>query len=155
MRVLTGSWDKTARLWDAATGKEIRAFKGHEQPVLSVTFSPEGMRVLTGSWDNTGRLWDAVTGKEIRAFKGHKGSVNSVAFSPDGMRVLTGSADDTARLWDAVTGKEIRAFEGHEDFIDFRRLRLRWHARADRIIGRHRPPVGRGDGQGNPRLQGA
>ena len=58
MRVLTGSYDNTARLWDAATGKEIRAFSGHEQPVLSVAFSPDGMRVLTGSYDKTARLWD-------------------------------------------------------------------------------------------------
>ncbi|MGC2221365.1 MAG: hypothetical protein WA624_02820 [Methylocella sp.] len=49
---------KTARLWDAATGKEIRAFKGHEGKVLSVAFSPDGARVLTGSVDNTARLWD-------------------------------------------------------------------------------------------------
>jgi WD domain, G-beta repeat len=58
-RVLTGSEDKTARLWDAATGLEIRAFKGHEGAVNSVAFSPDGARVLTGSWDKTARLWDA------------------------------------------------------------------------------------------------
>jgi len=90
MRVLTGSYDNTARLWDAATGKEIRAFSGHEQPVLSVAFSPDGMRVLTGSYDKTARLWNAATGKQIRAFKGHEDVVTSVAFSPDGMRVNAG-----------------------------------------------------------------
>jgi DNA-binding beta-propeller fold protein YncE len=113
-RVLTGSTDNTARLWDAATGKEIRVFKGHEGGVWSVAFSRDGARVLTGSVDATARLWDAATGKEIRAFKGHEGFVRSVAFSPDGARVLTGSVDATARLWDAATGKEIRAFTGHE-----------------------------------------
>ena len=69
-RVLTGSFDKTARLWDAATGKEIRAFKGHESWVLSVAFSPDGARVLTGSADHTARLWDAATGKQIRDLQG-------------------------------------------------------------------------------------
>ncbi|MGH6937195.1 MAG: WD40 repeat domain-containing protein, partial [Methylocella sp.] len=49
-RVLTGSRDNTARLWDAATGKEIRAFTGHEDIISSVAFSPDGARVLTGSW---------------------------------------------------------------------------------------------------------
>jgi WD40 repeat protein len=103
--------DNTARLWDAATGSEVRRFEGHSSPVTSVAFSPDGMHVLTGSWDNTVRLWNAASGKEIRRFEGHS-EVTSVAFSPDG-KVLTGSADSKARLWDAATGTKIRKFEGH------------------------------------------
>lgn len=71
-RVLTGSKDGTARLWDASTGQEIRAFKGHEDRVTSVVFSPDGARVLTGSYDKTARLWDASTGQQIRTFKGDR-----------------------------------------------------------------------------------
>jgi WD40 repeat protein len=56
--VLTGSKDKTARLWDAATGQEILAFTGHRSDVTSVAFSPDGARVLTGSADKRARLWD-------------------------------------------------------------------------------------------------
>ncbi len=88
--MLTGSDDKNACLWDAATGKEIRAFKGHLATVSSVAFSPDGARVLTGSVP-TVRLWEAATGNEIRAFG--EGFFLSVAFSPDGKRVLTGSDD--------------------------------------------------------------
>jgi WD40 repeat protein len=113
-RLLAGSEDKTARIWDIATGKEVHAFNGHEEQVNSVAFDPRGALVLTGSNDKTARLWDAATGKEMRAFKGHEGAVLSVAFSPDGARVLTGSWDKTARLWDAATGKEIRAFKGED-----------------------------------------
>jgi WD40 repeat protein len=86
--VLTGSLeiDETARLWDAATGKQIRAFKGHEDAVYSVVFSPDGARVLTRSLeiDMTACLWDAATGWEIRAFKGRDLPVSSVALSPGG-----------------------------------------------------------------------
>ncbi|MFZ1681760.1 MAG: hypothetical protein WAT70_12150, partial [Rhizobiaceae bacterium] len=57
--VLTGSWDNTARLWEAATGKELRRFEGHENWVTAAAFSPDGRTVLTGSWDNTARLWEA------------------------------------------------------------------------------------------------
>ena len=64
--VLTGS-DGTARIWDAATGQEIRAFK-NESSVTSVAFSPDGAHVLTGSHDGTARIGDAATGHEIRAF---------------------------------------------------------------------------------------
>jgi tetratricopeptide (TPR) repeat protein len=57
-RVVTGSWDKTARLWDASTGTSVGAAMKHDGPVWSVAFSPDGTRVVTGSWDKTARLWD-------------------------------------------------------------------------------------------------
>jgi hypothetical protein len=108
-RVLTGSWDRTARLWDAETGTELRTFAGHAKAVESVAFSPDGRRVLTGSWDTTAKLWEAETGKELRTFSGRSGPVSAVAFSPDGARALTGG--DTAVLsWDVETGQQLRSF---------------------------------------------
>ena len=63
--VLTGSWDKTARLWDAATGQPIGPPMQHQGRVMAVAFSPDGKAVLTGSEDKTARLWDAATGQPI------------------------------------------------------------------------------------------
>jgi WD40 repeat protein len=60
--VLSGSGDKTIKLWDAATGVLIRTFEGHSGAVHSVAFSPDGARVLSGSADNTIKLWDTATG---------------------------------------------------------------------------------------------
>jgi hypothetical protein len=116
-RVVTASDDKTARLWDAVTGKEIAILRGHDNSVNSATFSPDGARVVTASDDKTARLWDAVTGKEIAILRGHDNSVNSATFSPDGARVVTASDDKTARLWDAATGKLIAVLKGHEDQV--------------------------------------
>ena len=116
-KVLTGSADKTARLWDAASGRELRQFTGHTGSVSSVAFSPDGRTVLTGSEDVTARLWDAVSGVELRQFRGHTDIVWSVAFSPDNRTVLTGSRDKTARLWDAVSGRELRQFTGHTEMV--------------------------------------
>ena len=72
-RVVTASQDKTARVWDTATGKEIAALRGHEGSISSAAFSPDGARVVTASWDKTARVWDAATGKEIAALRGHEG----------------------------------------------------------------------------------
>ena len=105
--VLTGSQDKTARLWDAATGRPIGPPLEHLGGVRAVSFSPDGKVVLTGSQDQTARLWDAATGLPIGAPLAHQGAVWAVSFSPDGKAVLTGCQDQTVRLWDVATGRPI------------------------------------------------
>ena len=65
-RLATGSYDSTARLWDASTGKELAVLKGHEFRGTSVAFSPDGTRLATGSSDNTARLW-GLSNAEIHA----------------------------------------------------------------------------------------
>jgi WD40 repeat protein len=107
-RILTASWDKTAKLWNAASGKLIAAF-AHQGAVNSAAFSPDGTRILTASADKTAKLWAAASGNVISSFS-HEGTVNAAAFSPDGTRILTASADHTAKLWDAVSGKLIASF---------------------------------------------
>ena len=70
--MVTASYDRTARVWDAATGAEIAVLKGHEDGVNSAAFSPDGTRVVTASNDKTARLWDAATGAAIAVLKGHE-----------------------------------------------------------------------------------
>ena len=89
--MLTASGDKTARLWEAESGKLLATFQGHTGPVTSAVFSPDGRRVLTASGDKTARLWEAESGKLLATFQGHTGAVWSAVFSPDGRRVLTAS----------------------------------------------------------------
>jgi len=67
---LSGSDDNTLRLWEVATGKELRILKGHLNHVNSVAFAPDGRRALSGSYDNTIKLWEVSTGKELRTFTG-------------------------------------------------------------------------------------
>jgi WD40 repeat protein/class 3 adenylate cyclase/tRNA A-37 threonylcarbamoyl transferase component Bud32 len=112
-RVLTASADKSARLWEAESGKLLGIFQGHTDKIYRAVFSPDGRRVLTASSDNTARLWEADGGKLLATFQGHTGRVQSAVFSPDGRRVLTGSGDNTARLWEAESGELLTTFQGH------------------------------------------
>ena len=113
-RILTASWDKTAKLWDAASGKLVVSF-AHQGFVWQAAFSPDGARILTASADTTAKLWDAASGKLIASFA-HEGAVYDGAFSPDGARILTASADKTAKLWDATSGQLITSF-AHQGVI--------------------------------------
>ncbi|MCH8261200.1 MAG: tetratricopeptide repeat protein, partial [Planctomycetes bacterium] len=107
-RIASGSWDKTVRLWDAATGEELLVLRGHERFVTSVAFSPEGSRIASGSDNGTLRLWDASSGQELRVLSVHgdKYVVESVAFSPDGSRIVSPSWDNTVRLWDTIAYRD-------------------------------------------------
>ena len=119
-RIVSGSTDKTLRLWDTQTGKPVgQPLAGHGSTVWSVAFSPNGRCIVSGSSDKTLRLWDAQTGASIgQPLIGHDNKVFSVAFSPDGKRIVSGSNDKTLRLWDAQTGEPVgQPLAGHEDEV--------------------------------------
>jgi hypothetical protein len=97
---LSGSFDKTLKLWELSTGDCLRTFKGHTSGVLSVAISPDGRYCLSGSRDKTIKLWEFSTGDCLRTFEGHTNDVNSVAISPDGRYCLSGSKDHTIKLWE-------------------------------------------------------
>ena len=101
---LTGSLDKTARLWDLRDTNAIRSYilRGHTEMITSVVLRLDGKMALTGSIDMTARLWDLRDTNNIRflMLQGHTGPINAVALTPDGCWALTGSTDATARLWD-------------------------------------------------------
>ncbi|KAJ7448510.1 hypothetical protein FB451DRAFT_1053803, partial [Mycena latifolia] len=123
--VVSGSGDKTLRIWDVTTGAEVTKMEGHSRRVRSVAFSPDGARVVSGSYDMTVQIWDATTGAEVTKMKGHSDCVYSVAFSPDGACVISGSDDKTLRMWDAKTGAEVTKMEGHSDST----VSTLWHSR--------------------------
>ena len=116
-RIVTASDDHTAKVWDAATGKELLTLTGHVDSVTSASFSPDGKRIVTASEDETAKVWDAATGKEVVTLTGHSSWVESASFSPDGKRIVTASADNTAKVWDAATGKELITLTGHSYWV--------------------------------------
>ncbi|MFM7737929.1 MAG: WD40 repeat domain-containing protein, partial [Planctomycetota bacterium] len=65
-RIVSGSGDSTLKLWDAASGEELKTLSGHTDGVGSVAFSPDGTRIVSGSLDTTLKLWDAASGEELK-----------------------------------------------------------------------------------------
>jgi WD40 repeat protein len=113
--LVSGSRDNTIKLWDVATGQELRALKGHPARVNSVAFSPDGKTLLSGGALGSGEagggqlmLWDVATGRELRTLLRRSNDVSSVALTPDGKVALSGG--DAVRLWDVATGRELRSF---------------------------------------------
>jgi WD40 repeat protein len=114
---LSGSLDKTLRLWELGTDRCLRTFEGHTSTVLSVCLSGDGRYALSGSHDNTLRLWELGTGRCLRTFAGHRENVSSVCLSGDGHHALSGSWDNTLRLWELGTSRCLRTFKGHTEWV--------------------------------------
>lgn len=111
--LLSGSEDKTVRLWSLDTHTALVSYKGHNHPVWDVKFSPLGHYFATASHDQTARLWSSDHIYPLRIFAGHLSDVDSVSFHPNGCYVFTGSSDKTCRMWDINSGDSVRLFLGH------------------------------------------
>jgi WD40 repeat protein len=132
----SGGADNRIRLFDPATGKEIRRLAGHKPRefdpddnrksafaplvrsvgagnVTCIVFSPDGKMLASGGWDDTIRLWDVNTGAELRKIYAHQAMVAAVVFSPDGKALASrGGLDGSVRLWSPRTGNVVHTFEG-------------------------------------------
>jgi hypothetical protein len=117
LHIVTASYDKTARIWDARTGVQLAVLSGHDGEVESASYSPDGTRIVTASHDKTARIWDSHTGALLAVLAGHGSVVQTAAYSPDGNRIVTASHDKTARIWDARTGALLAVLAGHGGFV--------------------------------------
>lgn len=115
--IVSGSGDKTIKVWNLYTGQLIRTLSGHSSTVRSVTFSPNGQTIVSGSADKNIKVWNLYTGQLIRTLTGHSGSVWSIALSSDGQTIVSGSEDKTIKVWQAQTGELVRTLTGHSSQV--------------------------------------
>lgn len=112
--IASASRDKTVRLWEVDSGREIAVLIGHTQEVKAVTFSPDHTLLASAGCDKVVRLWDVNTHTTIATFTGHTQLISSLAFSPDGQFLASASWDKTIRLWHVSTGYCIGILTGHK-----------------------------------------
>ncbi|PWA02074.1 hypothetical protein BB558_001793 [Smittium angustum] len=115
--LISGSEDKTVRLWSMDTLSNLVCYRGHNYPVWDVSFGPIGVYFASASHDRTARLWSCEHIYPLRIFAGHLSDVNTVQFHPNNKYIITGSDDKTVRLWDIQTGKCVRLFSGHSGSV--------------------------------------
>jgi WD40 repeat protein len=129
-RIVTASSDGTARVWDAATGKQTMLLPGRDRAVIagagsgasrctacsSAAFSSDGKRLITAGHSGAFQVWDAETGDLIRAIR-HDAAINVARLSADGAIAITAGDDGAARLWDSSTGRELGVIRGHGEAI--------------------------------------
>lgn len=115
--IATCSEDRTLKLWDSDSGRELRSLSGHSDRVMAVAISPNGQVLASAGNDKTVKLWDVASGRELATLIGHTYPVLAVQFSPDGRTLATGSADHTAKFWDVATARELATLSGHLESV--------------------------------------
>lgn len=97
--LVSGSIDRTARLWNTATGEPEHVFTGHQMGVGAAAFSADETRLATGSWDDSVRIWDLQSLELITALGGHQAGVQHLAFAPDGRTLLVIGGTGVLKFW--------------------------------------------------------
>src|SRR5262249_12968704 len=106
--------DTAVRLWDAATGAEVRRFSGHAVNVNALAFRPDGRHLASAGNNGLVLIWDVETAKLVGGLVPVRPRmVKAVAYSPDGRLLASGGTDQAVRVWDAATDREVLTLRGH------------------------------------------
>ena len=111
-KIVTGSQDKTACVWDAQSGKKLLTMQCTDW-VYTARFSPDGKKIVTGcNYEETFiRVWNAESGEELHKLEGQIRNYTVNPFSPDGKIATVGSVGNGVRIWDTESGKELQKWE--------------------------------------------
>eukprot|EP00924_Labyrinthula_sp_SR-Ha-C_P003799 maker-scaffold_3-snap-gene-5.4-mRNA-1 protein AED:0.00 eAED:0.00 QI:0/1/0.75/1/1/1/4/756/431 len=113
----SGSFDRTIKIWDLASGKRKLTFTGHVNSVRAIGLSKRHPYMFTAGEDKSVKCWDLEVNRVIRNYHGHLSGVYSLAVHPILDVVITGGRDSSARVWDIRTSKEVRILGGHTNTV--------------------------------------
>lgn len=102
--LLTGSRDKTIKLWEIASGRELKTYFGHTSTINDLVVSKNGKFFISSGADHTARMWDISSGKLLKTFYGHSLRLTTVDLSSDDKRLITAGYDTEAYIWNISTG---------------------------------------------------
>lgn len=117
-KLAAASQDKTAKVWEWATGKELWTLKDHSDAVMRVVFAPDGKSLYTASQDKNVRRFNLDDGKLMRQFSGHNEGVGALALSPDGNRLISAGTEPQLRWWNIGDGNTARNDYAHEGGVN-------------------------------------
>lgn len=103
--LVSGSDDKTLKVWELSTGKSLKTLKGHSNYVFCCNFNPQSNLIVSGSFDESVRIWDVRTGKCLKTLPAHSDPVSAVHFNRDGSLIVSSSYDGLCRIWDTASGQ--------------------------------------------------
>jgi WD40 repeat protein len=113
-RVATAGADRTARVWDATSGRLLHTLRGHRGNVTALVISRDEKRIVTGGEEPVARLWDSETGAQLRTFQVKGPRILGIAFSPDNRHVAIAGDVAGVRIWDTVTFSDVTPSSGLE-----------------------------------------
>ncbi len=108
--LVTEANDVKARIWDAATGAELRMVPDHDGTTVALSVSTSGTLAASSRSGAILRIWKIDTGEVLRTITGHEDELTCSAWAPDDFTVFSGAQDGTVRQWDVETGLELRRF---------------------------------------------